>query len=161
MRRGLQILGLGVAVAALAYLCVYFAGTSRTRAMLDSPQPELAWLKQEFKLSDAEFARLSELHNGYLPKCAERCRQIAEANGRLEQVLRGASELTPEVRTLLSERARMRADCQAEMLAHFFEVSRAMPPEQGRRYLAWVQSQTCLQEPAMVNHDEPTGSHHN
>lgn len=161
MRRGLQILGLGVAVAAVAYLCVYFAGTARTRAMLHSPQPELAWLKQEFKLSDPEFARLSELHNGYLPKCAERCRQISETNARLEQALRGASELTPEARRLLSERGRMRAVCQEEMLEHFFEVSRAMPPEQGRRYLAWVQARTCLQEPAMMNHHELNQTHHN
>jgi hypothetical protein len=160
MRRGLQVLGVGVAVAALTYLCVYFAGTAGTRAMLGSPQPELAWLKHEFQLSDAEFARLSELHNGYLPKCAERCRQIEETNGRLEQALRGASELTPEVRTLLSERARMRADCQAEMLEHFFAVSREMSQEQGRRYLAWVQSRTGLQEPPMVTHNEPTTAHH-
>ena len=39
------------------------------------------------------------------------------------------------------------------MLKHFFEVSRTMPPEQGRRYLTWVQEQTCLREQTM-NHDE-------
>ncbi len=39
------------------------------------------------------------------------------------------------------------------MLKHFFEVSRAMSPEQGRRYLAWVQEQTCLRE-QMMNHSE-------
>ncbi len=30
------------------------------------------------------------------------------------------------------------------MMQHFYEVSRAMPPEQGKRYLAWVQSETLL-----------------
>jgi hypothetical protein len=30
------------------------------------------------------------------------------------------------------------------MLRHFLEVSRTMPPEQGQRYLQWVEQQTCL-----------------
>jgi len=36
----------------------------------------------------------------------------------------------------LSEIAALRARCQAQMLQHFITVSQAMPPEQGRRYLA-------------------------
>jgi hypothetical protein len=160
MRHGLKILGFGIVGAALAYACFYLAGTARMRAVLQSSQPELAWLKHEYQLSDAEFARLSELHNAYLPKCAERCRQIAEANLRFETALDGAKELTAELKALLAERAQMRADCQAEMLEHFFEVSRAMPPEQGRRYLEWVKRQTCLQEPAMVEHAEAAGVNH-
>jgi len=53
----------------------------------------------------------------------------------------------------------MRADCQAEMLKHFFEVSRTMPAEQGKRYLAWVQAQTCLHEQTM-NHSQAGESNH-
>ena len=30
----------------------------------------------------------------------------------------------------------LRTKCQSEMVTHFEEVSRAMPPEQGQRYLA-------------------------
>jgi hypothetical protein len=40
---------------------------------------------------------------------------------------------------LLAERSKMRADCEAEMLQHFLGISRTMPPEQGRQYLAWVE----------------------
>ena len=155
MRRGLQILGLGLIVAGLAYAGFYFAGTARSRELLHSPQPELAWLKQEYHLSDAEFARISQLHNAYLPKCAAHCRRIDELNQKLESALAGTSGMTPEIKAILAERAQERADCQTEMLEHFFEVSRTMPAEQGRRYLAWVQDQTCLQEPTMVNHAGP------
>jgi len=155
MRRGFQILALGVVVAALAYAGFYVAGTARSRQMLHSPQPELAWLKQKYHLSDAEFTRISQLHNAYLPQCAKRCRQITELNRKLDSALAGASGLTPEIKALLTERAEVRAVCQTEMLEHFFAVSRTMPPEQGRRYLAWVQAQTCLQEPTMMNHSEP------
>jgi hypothetical protein len=153
MRRGFLILGSGVIVAVIAYYCFYLAGTSGSRTWLQSRQPELVWLKQEFKLSDTEFARLSRLHEAYLPQCRERCNRIRAMNDKLAQLLATTSSLTPEIENALAERAKMRSECQAEMLKHFFEVSRTMPPEQGRRYLAWVQEQTCLREQTM-NHGE-------
>lgn len=153
MKRGFLILGLGLIAAAAAYACFYLAGTAGLRTWLQSRQPELAWLRQEFKLSDAEFARLSQLHEAYLPQCRERCRLIRQMNDKLGQLLATTSDVTPAVESALAERAKMRSECQAEMLKHFFAVSRTMPPEQGRRYLAWVQQQTCLREQVM-NHDE-------
>lgn len=151
MRRGFLILGLGVTAAVAAYFCVYLAGTTGPRTWLQNRQPELVWLKQEFKLSDAEFARVSQLHEAYLPQCRERCRLIRQMNEQLSRLLATSSGVTPAVETALAERATMRGECQAAMLKHFFEVSRTMPPEQGRRYLAWVQEQTCLRE-QMMNH---------
>ena len=153
MRRGFLILGLGVIAAVVSYYCVYFTGTTGPRTWLQSRQPELVWLKQEFKLSDAEFVRLSQLHKAYLPQCRERCRRIREMNDKLSQLLATSSGMTPAVEGALAERAKMRAECQTEMLKHFFEVSRTMPPEQGRRYLAWAQERTCLRE-QMMNHAE-------
>ena len=149
MKRGLLILALGVVGAAVAFCCAYLMGTATPRALMRSAEPELAWLKYEFKLGDAEFKRISELHGGYLPQCKERCLRIDGMNDRLSVMLANASQVTPELEKLLNERAQMRATCQAEMLKHFFEVSRTMPPEQGKRYLAWVRGSTCLREPAM------------
>ena len=165
MKRGLLILALGVVGAVVAYCCVYLMGTAKPRAMMQSPQPELAWLKHEFNLGDAEFKQISELHAGYLPQCMERCRRIDELNDKLSNSLASATQVTPELEKLLSERAQMRATCQAEMLKHFFEVSRTMPPEQGKRYLAWARDNTCLREQAMDhgadNHaDTPTPDKH-
>ena len=153
MRRGFLILGLGLIAALIAYSGFYLAGTAGLREWRGSRQPELAWLKQEFKLSDAEFARLSQLHEAYLPQCRERCRLIRQMNEQLSRLLATSSGVTPAVENALTERAKMRSECQAAMLKHFFEVSRTMPPQQGRRYLAWVQQQTCLREQVM-NHDE-------
>ena len=156
MHRGFQILGLGLALAVLAYACVYLAGTARSRELLRSPQPELAWLQAEFHLSDAELAHITQLHEAYLPKCAVHCRRIAELNEQLATAVAGAKGVTPEITALLAERSRERTACQAEMLQHFFEVSQTMPPKEGERYLAWVQ-QTCLDEPMMANHAAMTG----
>ena len=149
MRRGIFILALGMVGAVVAYCCFYLMGTATPRALLRSTQPELAWLKHEFNLSDTEFTRISQLHAGYLPQCKERCRRIDELNDKLSNTLASATQVTPELEKLLSERAQMRAACQAEMLKHFFEVSRTMPPEQGKRYLAWALDNTCLREQAM------------
>ncbi len=144
MKKGGFILLAGLLVFAAGFGGFYYSGTAPCRAMMREPQPELAWLKREFKLSDAEFARITKLHEAYMPQCAKRCLRIAEQNQKLGQLLAQASSVTPEIQNLLSERAKTRADCEAEMLNHFLEVSRTMPPEQGQRYLQWVEQQTFL-----------------
>jgi hypothetical protein len=160
MKKGAVILLLGLLLSAAAFAGFYYLGTARCRAMMRQPQPELAWLKQEFNLSDAEFARVSQLHEAYLPKCRERCRRIEEQNVKLQQLLAQSTNVTPEIQAVLAERAKLRADCEAEMLQHFLEVSRTMPSEQGRRYLAWVQQQSSLHGQGMEQrHRMDEGGH--
>jgi hypothetical protein len=84
------------------------------------------------------------MHESYVSGCAERCRQIDRKNEQLRELLAATDQVTPEIEKALNEAALLRAECQKKMLKHFFEVSRTMPPEQGRRYLAWVQGQTIL-----------------
>lgn len=149
MKKSGAILLLGLVLAVAGFAGFYYRGTAHCRAMMRQPQPELAWLKEEFKLSDAEFARVTQSHDAYLPKCRERCRRIEEQNAKLRELLAQSGTVTPEIQAVLTERARMRSDCEAEMLQHFLEVSRMMPPEQGRRYLAWVQAQSSLRGQGM------------
>ena len=144
MKKGAAILLVGLLLAVGTFAGVYHLGTASCRAMMREPQPELAWLKKEFNLSDTELTRITQLHEAYLPQCRERCRRIEELNAKLQQLLAPAATVTPEIQSLLAERAKLRADCEAEMLQHFLQVSRTMPPEQGRRYLVWVEQQTSL-----------------
>ena len=83
----------------------------------------LAWLRREFRLSDAEMQRIRQLHEGYLPKCHENCALIAAKKRELQSELDKARGMTPEARQKLTEVAALRAQCQANMLAHFYEVS--------------------------------------
>ena len=138
MKKGVLILVFGLLAALAAYGCIYFACTSSARTLQQSAKPELAWLKEEFKLGDAEFKSVSELHAAYLPQCRKMCIQIDAKNSELQNLLFGATNVTPEVDRALGETARLRAECQSMMLRHFFQVSQAMPAEQGRRYLGWV-----------------------
>jgi hypothetical protein len=149
VKRGVLILVLGLLLAATAYGCVYFACTSCARSLEHSDKPELAWLKDEFGLSDAEFRRVSELHAAYLPQCREMCRKIDAQNTEMQELLAGATNATPEMDAALTEAARLRSECQRMMLNHFFKVSQTMPPEQGRRYLAWVKKKAFLPDYGM------------
>src|SRR6266699_3898858 len=96
MKRGGFILVLGLVVAAAAYACVYLACTSSARSLQRSDKPELAWLKAEFDLSDAEFKRVSDLHVAYLPQCREMCQQIDARNSKLQKLLAAATDVSPE-----------------------------------------------------------------
>jgi hypothetical protein len=142
MRRSLLILLAlllaGAAIVGASYLlsrriCVHELAASGD---------DLAWLRDEFRLGDAEMQRIRQLHEGYLPKCHENCALIAAKKQELQAELDKAQGMTPEARQKLTEVAGLRAQCRANMLAHFYEVSQAMPPEQGRRYLAEMQRLT-------------------
>ena len=149
MKRGVFILVLGLVAAAAAYGCVYLACTSSARSLQRSDKPELAWLKEEFNLSDADFKRASELHAAYLPQCRDMCREIDAHNVKLQTLLSGATNMTPEITAALTESARLRSQCQTMMLRHFFQLSQTMPPEQGRRYLSWVKEKAFLPDYGM------------
>ena len=151
MKKGVLILVFGLIAAAVAYGCIYFACTASVRSLQRNDKPELAWLKEEFNLSDAEFKRVSELHEAYLPQCREMCIQIDVQNTKLKKLLAGATDVSPEIERELVKSSRLRTECQTMMLRHFFKVSQTMPPEQGRRYLSWVKAKAFLPDYGMPN----------
>jgi hypothetical protein len=140
-RRGM-ILVAGLFLAIGAYGALYFSGTARHRQMIHEPASELLWLRSEFKLNDLEFKRISDLHDAYLPRCREMCRRIAAKNVELKTIIAQTNTVTPAIREKLAEIAAVRSECQATMLRHFFDVSQAMPADQGRRYLEWIENKT-------------------
>jgi hypothetical protein len=149
MKRGILILTLGLIAAVTGYCCIYLAGTSSARNLRQSEKPELAWLRQEFNLSDAEFKRVSGLHMAYLPHCREMCRQIDAQNAQLQTLLANATNMTPQIDNALAEASRLRSECQSMMLRQFFQVSQTLPPEQGRRYLSWVKKKAFVADHGM------------
>jgi hypothetical protein len=65
-------------------------------------------------------------------------------NDSTPNLLAEATALTPEIERALTDTWRLRSECQTMMLGHFFQVSQTMPPEQGKRYLAWVKRKVFL-----------------
>jgi len=67
MRRSAFILVLSLLLAAGAYFGFYFLSAAPSRGLAESKTPELAWLKKEFNLSDAEL----ELYDQYYELLSE------------------------------------------------------------------------------------------
>lgn len=151
MKSALAILFGGVLLCAVAFCGFYYWGTAPHRGLLHQQTPELAWLQKEFKLSDAELARITKLHDAYRPRCAEMCRRIDGQAAELRTLLAATTNLTPQIEAALTESARLRAECQREMLQHFFEVSQTMPPAQGKRYLEWISARTFVRSHGDMN----------
>jgi len=142
MRRSLLILlAIGLASAAIVGLTSALARRLCAQHLVP-PGDDLAWLRREFQLSQSELERIRQLHEGYLPRCREMCERIAARKQELQKALAASNGLTPEAEQKLAEVGALRAHCQAQMLRHFHEVSQAIPPEQGRRYLTEMQRLT-------------------
>jgi hypothetical protein len=160
MKRFWSILLAGLLVAMLAYGTAYFVCSAPCRQLTASSTPELAWLKKEFQIPDAEFARITKLHEAYSAECMERCRRIDAKNVEIQGLLAATNTVTPQIETALREAAQIRAECQHAMLQHFYQVSQSMPPEQGRRYLDWVIGRTLgPQNHSAMTFDAPAADH--
>lgn len=135
-----------VLVAALVSAALVGLSSAAARRLLArclvQPGDDLAWLRREFRLSEGELQRIRQLHEGYLPQCHAICDRIAACKQELQTVLAAGQGFSPLAEQKLAEIGTLRAQCQAQMLRHFQAVSQAMPPEQGRRYLAEMQRLT-------------------
>lgn len=138
-KRSLITVVLALAFCGGVFVSSYLIAQQMCAAHMNNSGDDLAWLRQEFRLGDAEMGRVRQLHEGYMPKCAEMCNEIAAKKRELESALVGATNVTATAEQKLSELGALRAQCQTQMLRHFAEVSQAMSPEQGRRYLAEMQ----------------------
>ena len=142
MRRPLFILAAMLLAGAALFLAGQRLAAQRCAKHMARPTDDLAWLRLEFRLNDAELARVRQLHDGYLPKCREFCERIDARKRELQAVLASGTNAPAAIEQKLIEVGTLRAQCQAAMIEHFREVSQVMPPEQGRRYLAEMQRLT-------------------
>ena len=142
MNRSLIIVLGALALGTAIFAGSYFTSQRACQMCLQNPADDLSWLKTEFHLSDAEMARIRQLHEGYLPQCAAMCAKIAAKKLEVQAALGNGANVTAAAEVKLHELAELRAQCQAQMLRHFIAVSQAMPPEQGKRYLAEMKKLT-------------------
>jgi hypothetical protein len=140
MNRSLVILLGALALGAALFAGSYFV--SQRACLMTRSADDLNWLRVEFHLSDAEMARVRKLHEGYMPQCAKMCALIAAKSAEVQAALGNGTNVTVEAQKKLTELGELRAQCQTQMLRHFIEVSQAMPPEQGQRYLAEMKKLT-------------------
>lgn len=161
MNRSLIILLGALALGAAIFTGAYVASQRTTVMCCENPTDDLSWLRTEFHLSDAEMAHVRELHEGYLPQCAEMCAKIAAAKRELAAIVGQGTNLTAAAQGKLQDIAVLRMQCQSNMLQHFVAVSQAMPPEQGARYLAEMKKLTLGEhEQVEASMSDETGHEH-
>ncbi|HHY86224.1 MAG TPA: hypothetical protein GYA07_11945 [Verrucomicrobia bacterium] len=159
MKKPWLILVTGLAIALIAYGGSYLAGTARSRQMCAAPHPELAWLKQEFQLPDESMARVEQIHEAYMAACLARCERIDARNEELKRLVLSTNSVNEEIERAIRDAALLRAECHQAMLDHFYQISRAMPPEQGRRYLEWIVERTFGPSHAGMTGASPAAHH--
>ncbi|HEX5400263.1 MAG TPA: periplasmic heavy metal sensor [Verrucomicrobiae bacterium] len=142
MNRSLMIVIGALALGAVVLAGSYYVGQRAGFAYAANPADDLSWLRMEYHLSADQMARVRRLHEGYKPECVKMCALIAGKKAELQATLANGTNVTVEAEKELTELGELRAQCQAQMLRHFIAVSQAMPPAEGRRYLAEMEKIT-------------------
>ncbi len=162
MKRISFILLLGLVLGVTGFELLYSNRTASHRNLEQTCGPELAWVQNEFKLNDQEFERIRRLHQAYKPVCTEYCRRVREKNQEIARLVAASTDITPPIQKALGEAADLRKECLAHMLQHFYAVSQAMPPEQGRRYLGRMEADVIAptdQTMLSIMGQEPVNGH--
>ena len=145
-----------LAAAVLAYFLCYHFATHGTRQMMAADKGDgIAWLRQEFALTEEQTRAVAALQAEYEPRCMEMCARIVAVNRRIEKRLRETSTMTPELKAELDEASRVQAECRAATLAQSFAISAHMAPEQAARYRELIAARVL---PGVLPHDSAT--HH-
>jgi hypothetical protein len=135
MKNGLLILILALSAGTAAFMVARSHRQSAHDGILLDSMPELAWLRTELKLSEAQFRQASELHAAYRPICEQMCHNISEAHAKLEPLARTGRSITPELAAAIQNHARVHAECQQKMLEHLYQTAALLDDKQAARYL--------------------------
>ena len=131
------IIVLGALALGVALFISAFAVSQRLcKVCVAEPPGSLHWLQNEYHLNNEEMAQIQKLHKAYLSQCDVMCRMITEKKQEVAAALHNTTNVNPVAAQKLDELAACRAHCQSQMLQYFMDVSKVMPPEQGRRYMA-------------------------
>lgn len=123
MRNLLITLGLVLAACGAAFGLSYLASDDPALRAAAREGDALAWLRVEFRLDEAQFAAVRQMHENFSIECSRHCAAIMAAKER---------------RAAPAEVAALEKFCVDEMTKHFRQVATQMAPAQGERYLAMV-----------------------
>lgn len=138
MRRAVLLIAL-LALAGVAAFAVCYRFAMRPVHVLPGDLPtELAWLRTEFRLDDATFAKVRALHESYEPRCMENCEKIARVNQRISALATKGAPAPAEMDAALAEAADLHRKCRGDMWRHIEEVAALLPAEKAQRYRAMM-----------------------
>lgn len=161
MKRGLLI----ITAALLAGLAGFMLTSRQSRVPVaehpagghaSSMLPELAWLRHEFKLTEEQFSKISELHLAYRPTCESLCEKIIVSRKKVTELVAAGTDVSPGLKDAFREHALLLAECQSAMLGHLYETAAVLPPDQAKRYLEVMMPHVI---DMTMDHDPGSGTH--
>ena len=126
-----------IVAATTAFVTYRLSGNPSVKAAVEN-RDALEWLRADFSLSDAQFARIKELHEAYSVVCAEHCLAIQRA-ARARDQLAKSTEVDSAALAAADQRLQeLRQICESAIAAHVRECASHMSPAAAERYLALV-----------------------
>lgn len=154
MKKGFLVLVLAIVAGVAAFGLMRSHKIEASRGALLDNMPELAWIRSDLKLTDSQFAKVTDLHVAYRPQCVEMCHRILEAHERLDRAAHSGQAVTAELKAAIADHAKIHADCQEAMIEHLYRTAAVLDKDQAKRYL-----NTMLPYALDFSHSEPEGVH--
>ena len=139
MKRTLLVLTIGLAVGLGTHLA-YFR--LHEPAATDTLDGQLAWMRSELQLTDAQYARIRELHEASSPKLRAMAAQVAQLQGEFtafEQMRRTNDRVDfLEFARFVENRRHVSRECLDSTRQLVLAVAEVMTPPQRQRYIRLV-----------------------
>lgn len=100
----------------------------------------MIWLKREYQLDDATFAKVTDAHRRYFRACEQRCHELDDLNRHFLSELQTDAQPKSDIDAVHLLQEKLCHDCRLAMITHVHEVAALMPADSGRRFIADVQS---------------------
>jgi hypothetical protein len=117
-------------------LAFHFSGDPQVKAAV-AKRDALEWLRADFDLTDAQFAKIKQLHDSYSVVCEKHCMDIMDA-ARARDALKKTSANAVAVAAADKRVQDLRVVCETAIAGHVRQCAAEMSPEAGQRYLALV-----------------------
>jgi hypothetical protein len=139
MRRGALVLVAGLALGAAAQEVYFRANRLPDPGTLDG---QLAWMKAELNLSDAQFARIRELHEASSPKLRALASEVAQMQAEFaafEKARQSRDQVDfVEFARFVETRRLVNRECQDSARRLVRATAEQMTPAQREQYLGIV-----------------------
>lgn len=126
-----------VVAAATGFVTYRLSGNSDVKTAVEN-RDALEWLRADFDLSDAQFARIKDLHESYSVVCAEHCLAIQRAARARDQLAKSAAADSSALAAADRRLEELRHVCETAIAAHVRECASHMSANAAERYLALV-----------------------
>jgi hypothetical protein len=139
MKRFLLTLTLGLAAGLGSHLAYY---RYHEPAPTDTLEGQLAWMRTELKLTDAQFARIQEVHQASHPRLRAMAAQVAHMQvefAEFERARRATDQVDfLEFARFVENRRNLNRECLDSTRRLVLASAEVMTPDQRQQYLALV-----------------------